>query len=58
MLRAIEVINRKEVERKAREARREQVREERRKAKDEEQDSQLAALKDTDAKSKSSWKLW
>ncbi|QIX00579.1 hypothetical protein AMS68_006096 [Peltaster fructicola] len=60
MLRAVEVINRKEIERKAREARRDQVKSERRKAKDEEQDSQLTALKEAETKKegRSSWKWW
>lgn len=53
----VEVLNNKELERKARDARREQAKAERRKAKDEEQDAQLAALK-TNEDRKSGWKWW
>ena len=63
MLRAMEILNKKDVDKKAREARKEQVREDRRKAKEEEQDAQFAALKDAQAlkagnEGKSWWKPW
>lgn len=59
MMRAVEILNKKDNEKRAREARREA----RRKAKDEEQDRQLAALKDAQAlkqegSGKSWWKPW
>ena len=60
MLRAVEVLNKKEVERRAREARREQIKAERRKTKDAEQDAHLSALKEAEAKKSGSggWKWW
>lgn len=63
MTRAMEILSRKDMEKKAREARRDKVREERRKAKEQEQDAQFAALNDAQqAKSggegKSWWKPW
>lgn len=62
MLRAVEILNKKDVERKAREARKEKAREERRAAKDVEQDAQLAALKaKTDGGGGGErpwWKVW
>ncbi|KAK5697797.1 hypothetical protein LTR17_023799 [Elasticomyces elasticus] len=44
MMRVIDVMNKKDIERKAREQRKEKVREERRRGKDEELDSRIAAL--------------
>lgn len=63
MTRAMEILSRKDMEKKAKEARREKVREERRKAKEQEQDTQFAALKEAqEAKNggegKSWWKPW
>ena len=60
MMRAVEILNKKEVDRKARESRKEKVREERRLAKDKEQDSQLAALSQKQAgdSGKPWWKVW
>lgn len=63
MTRAMEILSRKDMEKKAREARRDKVREERRKAKESEQDAQFAALAEKkDAKEggsgKSWWKPW
>jgi len=61
MNRVMEIMNRKDVEKKARDARREKLREDRREAKEKEQDAQFAALKDTQvAKTdgKSWWKVW
>lgn len=66
MTRAMEILSRKDMEKKAKEARREKVREDRRKAKESEQDAQFAALAEAkDAKDgsgsgsgKSWWKVW
>ncbi|KAK4556443.1 hypothetical protein LTR86_006587 [Recurvomyces mirabilis] len=59
MMRAVEILNKKEVERKAREARKEKVREERRLAKDREQDTQLAALSEKQSGGGQPWwKVW
>ncbi|KAK5114273.1 hypothetical protein LTR62_002524 [Meristemomyces frigidus] len=59
MMRAVEILNKKEVDRKARESRKEKVREERRLAKDKEQDSQLAALSPkAEGGGKAWWKVW
>lgn len=44
MMRAVEILNKKDVEKKAREARKEKVREERRREKEVELDAQFAAL--------------
>lgn len=56
MTRAMEIMNRKELEKRARESHKENMKAERRKAKDEEQDRQLAAMKEKE--SRRSWKLW
>ena len=63
MMRAVEILNKKDLEKKAREQRREKAREERRAAKDAEQDTQLAALNQahsakTDGGGKPWWKVW
>lgn len=59
MTRAMEILNRKEVEKKAREQRKEQMREERRAQKDKEQDKKLAAMKrDAEGNGKAWWKVW
>jgi len=64
MNRVMEIMNKKDVEKKARDARRERAREERREAKEKEQDAQFAALKDAQAANpdggggKSWWKPW
>lgn len=62
MLRAVEILNKKEVEKKAREAQRQKAKEERRKLKEAEQDGQFAALAKSQEKGdgggKSSWKFW
>jgi len=60
MMRAVEILNKKEVERKARDSRKEKAREERRLAKDKEQDSQLAKLNEAQQSSsgKSWWRVW
>ncbi|CAK4033592.1 related to COX20 In the maturation and assembly of cytochrome oxidase involved [Lecanosticta acicola] len=58
MTRAMEILNRKEVERKAREQRKEKMREERRAAKEEEQDEKLRQLKAKSEGGKSWWKVW
>lgn len=59
-MRAVEILNQKEMEKRAREARREKAREERRVAKEQEQDAQLAALKDAanGGGGKPWWKVW
>jgi cytochrome c oxidase assembly protein subunit 20 len=44
MMRAVEILNKREMEKRAREARKERMREERRVAKEREQDEQFAAL--------------
>lgn len=60
MLRAVEVMNKKEIERKAREARKEQVRSERRKIQEAEQDTRFDAAKKAAEKSEGGkgWKWW
>lgn len=63
MMRAVEILNKKDIEKKAREARKDKIREERRKAKDVEQDAQFAALQDAqsvkpEGSGKSWWKPW
>lgn len=64
MTRAMEILSKKDMEKKAREARRDKMREERRKAKDQEQDQQFAALaeakevKEGGNAGKSWWKPW
>jgi cytochrome c oxidase assembly protein subunit 20 len=59
MTRAMEILNRKEMEKKAREQRKEQLKKERREIKDKEQDAQLAALKEkADGSGKPWWKVW
>jgi len=60
MTRAMEILNKKDMEKRAREARREKMKEERRKAKDQEQDVQLAALAEAKEANggKSWWKPW
>ncbi|SMY28653.1 unnamed protein product [Zymoseptoria tritici ST99CH_1A5] len=57
MTRAMEILNRKEMEKKAREQRKEQLRKERRETKDQEQDAKLAALKEK-AEGKPWYKVW
>jgi cytochrome c oxidase assembly protein subunit 20 len=56
----MEILSKKDMEKKAREARREKMREDRRKAKDQEQDAQLAALAEAKEANggKSWWKPW
>lgn len=63
MTRAMEILSRKDMEKKAREARKEKAREERRKNKDQEQDAQFAALAEAKQSKegdngKSWWKVW
>ena len=61
MMRAVEVLNKKEVEKKARERQREKAREERRKFKEEEQDEQFAKLREEQGgggKGWGGWKFW
>jgi cytochrome c oxidase assembly protein subunit 20 len=63
MTRAMEILSKKDMEKKAREARREKIREERRKNKDQEQDAQIAALAEAKqtkdvGNGKSWWKVW
>lgn len=65
MMRAVEILNKKEEQKKAREIYKEKQREERRKLKDEELNEQYAKLRETkDAKSdgggisKPWWKKW
>jgi cytochrome c oxidase assembly protein subunit 20 len=64
MMRAVEILNKKEIEKRAREAQKEKAREERRRRKEEEQDKQFAALRekhDAAAGSQNAkpwWKLW
>jgi len=63
MTRAMEILSKKDMEKKAREARREKAREERRKQKDQEQDAQFAAFAEAKAakdggNGKSWWKVW
>jgi len=64
MNRVMEVMNKKDMEKRARDARRERAKEERREAKDKEQDAQLSALKEASVPNtvggsgKSWWKPW
>ena len=63
MNRVMEIMNNKDIEKKAREARRDKAREERRLAKDQEQDAQLATMKEAQAANtngggKAWWKVW
>ncbi|KAK5135149.1 hypothetical protein LTR08_005535 [Meristemomyces frigidus] len=63
MMRAVEILNKKDIEKRAREARKEKVREERRKNKDVELDGQLAALGEKQSASGGGdgrpwWKVW
>lgn len=58
-MRAVEILNKKEMEKQAREQRKEKMREERRQAKDKEQDAQIAALNAKgDGGGKPWWKVW
>ena len=62
-MRAVEILNRKEVEKRAREQHKEKAREERRQAKDKEQDVQLTALRESregnlNSGGKPWWKVW
>lgn len=62
-MRAVEILNKKEVEKKAREQQRERAREERRKVKEQEQDEQFARLKDKSeggdsGSGRGGWKFW
>lgn len=64
MLRAVDILNKKEVEKKAREQQREKAKEERRKLKEAEQDEQFKSLREKNEGSESgggggrSWKFW
>lgn len=58
MKRAMEIIDRKAIERKQKEARMERVREVRRQKKEEEDRDTFANLQRKDGEGKSSWKFW
>ncbi|GAB7363318.1 hypothetical protein MBLNU230_g3599t1 [Neophaeotheca triangularis] len=62
MMRAVEILNKKEADKKAREARREKAREERRAKQEGDQDAKFAALKGTEGgngdSAKPWWKVW
>ena len=65
MMRAVEILNKKDIEKKAREAQKERQKEERRRLKEQEQETQFAALREaSDVKidgggtAKSWWKVW
>ncbi|KAI6898454.1 hypothetical protein KC318_g7452 [Hortaea werneckii] len=64
MMRAVEILNKKDTEKKAREARKEKAREERRAQKETELDAQFAALNEAKPNtvsqdgSKPWWKIW
>ena len=61
MMRAMEIMNKRDMEKKAREQQREKAREERRKLKEQDQENQFAALRESrggDASGKPWWKLW
>lgn len=58
MTRAMEILNRKEVEKKAREQRKEKMREERREAKEKEQDEKLRELREKSEGGKPWYKVW
>lgn len=63
-MRAVEILNKKDTEKKAREARKEKAREERRAQKETELDAQFAALNEAKPNtvsqdgSKPWWKIW
>ena len=58
-MRAVEILNKKEIEKKAREAYKEKQREERRKAKEEDLEEQYSKLREAkDGISKPWWKVW
>lgn len=58
MMRAVEILNKKEIEKKAREQRKESLRQERRETKEKEQDAQYAALKEKENGGKPWYKMW
>ena len=63
MTRAMEILNKKEMEKKAREQQKSKVKEERRRLKEAEQDQQFNALRESKEKEaagggKTSWKFW
>lgn len=63
-MRAVEILNKKDIEKRAREQRKEKAREERRKVKEEEQSAQFAALGEAKGAkldmggSRPWWKVW
>lgn len=57
-MRAVEILNKKEIEKKAREQRKETLRQERREAREKEQDAQYAALKERESGGKPWYKVW
>lgn len=63
-MRAVEILNKKDVEKRARESRKDKVREERREAKEKEQETHFAALREAKpdggggAGAKPWWKVW
>ena len=62
MMRAVEILNKKEAEKKAREEQRERAREERRRVKEEEQEGKFQALRQKTVEGgeggRSWWKVW
>lgn len=62
MMRAVEILNKKDVEKRAREARKEKAREERRREKEGELEGRFEALKDKDGAGggggKPWWRIW
>lgn len=58
MMRAVEIMNKKQLEKQAKEQQREKAKEERRKLKDQEQDHKLAAMKGAGETGKPWWKVW
>ena len=59
MMRVVEIMNKKEVEKQAREQQKERAREERRQSKDKEQDAQLESLKVArEGGGKPWWRVW
>ena len=58
MMRAVEILNKNQIDKKAREAQKEKERDERRKQKDQELDSKYSALNSDGGAKKPWWKVW
>jgi cytochrome c oxidase assembly protein subunit 20 len=58
MMRAVEILDRKQAEKKAREEARERQKEERRKLREQELDAHYTKLREAGAAKKAWWKVW